>query len=92
MAVNLDSKTLQSQLELICSRLSGIACDNNAAHVKTFFTVYLDQTKHVKIIGDAKVVADFVFFDIRCVDRDDDLGLICELKKHLKLTVWRKSR
>ena len=72
-----DSKVFQPLLEQDCVVLA-VAC-----WVMTTLPTYrpdaaerVDQTEHVRVVGDPKVAADLVFLDVVRVDDDDDFGLI----------------
>ena len=76
MAVNRDPLVFQFSLKSIGKSLAVVLCQDNTAYKKPVRTVDLDQTEYIQIVSDAKVSADFIFFDIFCIDDDDDLCLI----------------
>ena len=65
--------------------------DDNAADVKSDITECVDQTERIQIVGDAKVTALFIFFNIACGNSDDDLRAVTKLIKHFDLAVGKKS-
>ena len=92
VAVYFHTHFLQFVLELNNGRNVRVVCDDNAAYMKTAFRKYTDETEHVHIICDTKVVAYFVFCNISCVDRDDNLCLIGKLHQHTQFAVRFKPR
>ena len=90
MAVDADAQLLQLGLELVSSRLAGIAGDNHTSHIESLIPKLLDQTQHIHVIGDPKIMADLVLFNISGMDCDHDLCLIGKLQQHLQLTVRLK--
>ena len=61
-------KSFKLCAECGCRRLTRILRKHNAANVKPVFTESVDKAQNVRIIGDAEVAADFVAFNIACVD------------------------
>ena len=49
------------------------------------------KTKQVLVISDAQIAADFVFLDVRRIDRNNDLCLVLEFAKHCDLGVGLKT-
>ena len=91
MTVYFDSEMFKLCFKDICGCLAGVAGDDHAAHIETLITVFLDETQYVRIVGDAKIVADLVFLNVCRIDGNDDLSLVCQLQKHVQLAVRRKA-
>ena len=92
VAVNLNAQVLKLGAEQICRGLSGVAGDHNASYIKSFIAEFLNQTENIHIVGDAQIMADFIFFNVSGIDGNNDLGLVCKLKQHLQLAVRGKAR
>ena len=56
--------------ELVRIRLFCVACNDYAADVQVYASECVDKAKHVKIVRYSEVAADFVLFDVVCVDDD----------------------
>ena len=92
VTVYFDAHFLQLILELNDSRNFGIMSDHDAANIKSAVSENTDETEHVHIIRDSKVIADLIFGDIRCVDRNNDLSLVGKLHQHAQLAVRLEAR
>ena len=77
----------QTGLEVLCTVLPGILRDHYAAYKKAFLAEGIDQTQDICVIGDSKIAADFIFFDVMSANGDDDFRVIGQLQKHPQLTV-----
>ena len=87
VVVHLHAEGLEPALEGDSSGLVVVACENNAADIKTDLGKNVEKADNVHIVGDAQVASDLVFFDVIRIDNDNDLSLVFELEKHLELTV-----
>ena len=96
MAVYRYAKRSKPALESIRSALPAILREHNAAYIKADGAEGVDQAQHILVIGNAKISAHLVLFNVRCVDNDHDLSLILKLKEHLYLAVrckaWQNAR
>ena len=73
---------------MLCTVLPGILRDHYAAYKKAFLAEGIDQTaRDICVIGDSKIAADFIFFDVMSANGDDDFRVIGQLQKHPQLTV-----
>ncbi len=61
--------------------------DAHAADVQSQRAERVDQAQAVVIVGDAKVAAHLVFFNVAGVDGDDDLHIVAQLLEHADLAV-----
>ena len=89
--VDFDAKFVQTLLESISCTLTGVLGDGNTSHIQTAVLENIDETKHIRCIGDAKITTDFVFLNVTGTDHDDDLSLIRELHEHAQLAVRCKT-
>jgi hypothetical protein len=89
--IYLDSKIFKTLLEDLRGRLLAVLCDDDAADVKTDAAEYVDEAERIEIVGDAKVAAALILFDVACGDDDHDLCAIAKLIEHLDLAVGMKS-
>ena len=91
VAVNTHTQRLQTALEFKSRRLIAPTCKHNATYQKSKSAKSINETQNIKVIGDAKVTAHLVLFNIRCADNNDDFGFILELGEHMHLTVGGKA-
>ncbi len=91
MAVDRDSHVFQLGLKNIGGGLAGILGDDHASHVKSLVAEGLDETQDIHVIGDAQIVTDFIFFNIRGIDDNDDFRLVGKLHQHLQFAVRCKA-
>ena len=87
MAIDLDAEIFQTLLEDLRGMLLAVLCDDDAADVKTDAAEYVDEAERIEIVGDAKVAAALILFDVACGDDDHDLCAIAKLIEHLDLAV-----
>ena len=66
--------------------------DDNAVHVEAAGHEFIAQAEDIHIVGDAQVVADFVFLDIDGTDHNDNLQIVFQLIQHLEFAVRLKTR
>ena len=91
MAVDAHADFLQLAFEDIGGLLAGVLGDDNTSDIESLVGKGLDQAKDIHVVGNAQVMADLILFDVRGIDGDDDLSLICKLQQHAELTVRRKA-
>ena len=87
VAVDLHAQIFQSLLEGVHGTLTYIAVDDHATDVQSHRAEGVDQAKHLAVIGNAQVAAEFVVLNVGGVDGDDHLGILGQRAKHLQLTV-----
>ena len=89
--VDLQSKGLEFLFVSDSGRLIGKTGQNDASDVEPMACERVHQTKQVLVISDAQIAADFVFLDVRRIDRNNDLCLVLEFAKHCDLGVGLKT-
>ena len=82
-----DAELFEALAEVICSRLSGVLCDHDAADIEAAVLKGFLQTEGVIVVGDAEIAADLVLLDGICTDDNDDFRLVLKLLQHLELDV-----
>ena len=87
-----DAQGSQPLVKGLCRRLPGIAGEDHAAHIQAHGAEGIDEPQHVLVVGDTQIAAYFVLFDVRRVDRDDDLHILLQGAEHTDLAVWLKTR
>ena len=92
MEPHVDAAVLETLAELKRRGLTRIACDDDAAHEQAEPLEVVDQFQRVVGVGDAEVGAHLLVLDVAGVDAEDDLRLVLQLKKHLKLGIRFKPR
>ena len=92
MAVDRNALRFQTLAECLCTGLLLVAGQYDTADIEAFTAVYIDQAEDIQIVGDTKIGADLIFFDILGVDDDDHLGLVGELQQHLQLAGRLEAR
>ena len=65
--------------EEIRALLAAVLRDDNAADIETVFFKGAFQAEYIIIVGDTKISADLVFFNVTGTDDDDDLSRIGKL-------------
>ena len=91
VTVHTYAKGLQTSLEFECGRLISPTGKNNTSNHQSKSTECIDQTQNIKVIGNTKVTAHLILFNIRCTDNNNDLGFIFQLCKHAHLAIGGKS-
>ena len=71
--------------------LVGVLRDTDASDKEAAVAEFPDEPENVRVVGDAEVAADLIFFDILCGYDDDDLRLVCQLHEHLELGIGLKA-
>ena len=92
MVIDLDPEALQLFSVRHCAWLLRKSCHYDRSDVEPAIPECVDKAENIHIIGDAEVSSHFVLFDVRRVDRYDDLGVLLELHQHVDLTVGPESR
>ena len=77
-----DAQAFQPLEEGIRRGLTGITGQYNAAHVQAQLPEGVDEPEHIHIIGNAQIAPDFILFNIRSIDGDDNFHIVTELLKH----------
>jgi hypothetical protein len=90
--IYLDVFTFKATSICICTCLTVVVSDYNAADIQSYLLKLCTKAQYVLVIGDAKVSSDLVLLYIQCADYHYHLSLILELKQHLKLTVRLETR
>ena len=91
VAVNAHTERFKSGLEFDSRGLISPTGEHNAAYHQSKSAESVDEAQNVEVVGDAKVTAHLILFNIRCVDDDNDLDLFLELCEHMHLTVGSKA-
>ena len=76
MAIYLHTKGFKFLLVCNCGSLVGKMCQADTSDIQTVSAECVNQTKHVHVIGDAKVGTYFVLLNILCGNNDYDLRLV----------------
>ena len=76
MAVDTNAESLEFFGKGIGACLSAVSGDYDARHQKVTLPESVDETQHLTVVGDVKVVSDLVALDVACVDGDDDLHAV----------------
>ena len=79
MSVDTDSHVFKTVAEEIRALLAAVLRDDNAADIETVFFKGAFQAEYIIIVGDTKISADLVFFNVTGTDDDDDLSRIGKL-------------
>ena len=87
-----DAQGSQPLVKGLCRRLPCIAGEDHAAHIQSHGAEGVDEPQHILVVGDAQVTAYFVLFDVRRVDRNDDLHILLQGAEHTDLAVGLKAR
>ncbi len=90
--VGLYAKTVKAGTKCVRRTLTCILGDDHAADVKPHGGERIHKAHDLKVIGDAKVAANLVFFDVAGVYGNDDLRAILHFFKQANLCVRRKAR
>ncbi len=80
MAVHFHAQGFQLLLISDGAGLLGEAGQAHAAHIQAIAPESIYQAQHIHIVGDSQVGTHLIFFDIRCIDNDDDLGMVPKLR------------
>ena len=71
--------------------LSVVVRNHHATHQETALHKFFAQAEHVHIVGDAQVLAHFVFLDVDGANHDHDFSTVAQLLKHSELGVWLEA-
>ena len=72
-------------------RLASEARDHDAADANPHPVEEVEKAQRVLGVGNAEVRASLVSFDVIGVERDQDLGIVCEAREHSCLEVGFES-
>ena len=92
MVIDPDVHVFQALTIGFRTRLPVEVRDNHAVYAEAAGHEFVPQAQHIHIVGDAKICAHLVLFDIHGTDDNDHLQLVLELHEHLKLGVRLKAR
>ena len=87
VTVALNAQRLQTADESVGNGLCGVLGDADTANHKAHGTERIGETEHFVIVSDAQVAAFFIFFNIACVNGENDFDLIFHLREHTDLAV-----
>ena len=76
MKIRCDAKRFETMAKRIGGSLAAVLRDNHRAHVKTHAAQDIHQTQNVLIVGNTKVAAYLILFDIVSVNSEDDLDIV----------------
>ena len=85
--VRRDAIFFQLVTESIGCRLTRILCNNNRTYIDIELVEFINQTKNLLVVGNAKVTTSLRVLDIACIDGNDHFNLIFELLKELDFIV-----
>ena len=86
-----DIHTAQALAESVGTALAVVMRDNDRADHKATVDELAAEAEHVFVVGNAEVVADFVFLNIDSADNYHDFGPVAELAEHFQLAVGLKT-
>ena len=92
MDVALDSKGIELFAESVGGSLAGILGNDNASDIKSKGLESVDKAHYFKVIGNSKVAANFIFFNIGGIDNDKDLCLVFHFTKKFYFGIVSKTR
>ena len=92
VVVDFDSHVLQALAVGFCAGLAVEVGDYHAVDAEVSLHELVPKAKHVHIVGNAQIRADFILFYIYGRYDDDNLKVFLELHKHLQLGIRLKSR
>ena len=92
MGVDGDAAPLEPGLECRGRRLFGIARDDHRAHLEVPLAEIIDEFEDIRMVGDAKIQADFPVLDVARIYADDDFRLVAELVEQAHLDVRVEPR
>ena len=92
MKIGRDAKRFETMAERIGSSLAAVLRDDHCAHVKAHAAQDIHQAQNILVVGNAKVAAYLILFDIVSVDSEDDLDIVLHGFEHRDLCIGLEAR
>ena len=92
MAVVSNAERFKTLEKIFGGFLSRVLRDNNSADVKPHFAERVNQAQYVFFIGNTQVTANFVGFNVSCIDGNDNFHVVFKLLQHADFAVRMKAR
>ena len=88
MQKDADAVFFEAAFEVERGGLAVKSCDDDSRDVDVAVAEVIDESEGVVVVGDAEVCADFLAFDIACMDTDNDVSIGCKILQQTHFDIW----